>query len=456
MQKKWVYALPLILLVLFCTVRCRTASVPARVLAFNAFYKSYDSGDIGFYIDWRNNSRDKTIDSIVLSISGGIDGEEPLKYHIMEPSGVMPGTRNHISLHTIPQYSLPDGKITSLSVSVIKTRFTDGSIWKKEQDSPDITAKIDGKKGYGIFPVRLNEALAYTPSTSFMRFQADWTNLSETDSIIGIVYKITAKSPYGTPVTDLNGNDTVYLTDDYADSEWIQPGSDNNVVEQYTWYEDHSGSIYEISVCKVIGENGAVWINPDENDRILTIVNSKKGYHFSDHSSNTSVQSLVGRISEESSKCGLHMDSPEIFIKDQNYCILRYDGVDIRVELSENNEVLPVKVEFIFYSKIPFTDETNIPKSVSDKMKALRICVCASVLTDLPYEETIQRVKEYNNNEESGIDFSDPSYETIDYIYQHTDKYFSKIYFGIFAAGLELGLPFVDLFWVRSTLPEER
>lgn len=140
----------------------------------------------------------------------------------------------------------------ALEVSILQIGYTDGSLWESGENPSVMPVEIDGRKGRGTFPVQINEAVFYTSSETspFIDFQIDWTNLSETDSIIDVVYKITAKSSYGTLIPANNGDDSIYVADALSASEWTAPGSDrylNNQSVMNNEFSDKNATIYEIS-----------------------------------------------------------------------------------------------------------------------------------------------------------------------------------------------------------------
>lgn len=455
MGKNKILGLALPAVLLFLISSCGIKKPPAEILAFHAFYTGYDSGNIGFYIDWQNASDKKTVDFLILSISFHSEDVPPLRYRILEPEGIAPGEHNRTNNYEIRQEELPSMDTSSLEVSIFQIGYTDGSVWENGKNPSIVSAEIDGRKGRGAFPVKINEAVFYTSSETspFINFQVDWTNISETDNIIDVVYKITAKSSYGTVIPGKDGADAIYTANDFSGSEWSAPGSDYYFLEKSIMkleFSRDNAAIYEISVCKAVDSKGTVWENSDENDRIAVIFCGKKGYRFGNYAPDSSIQALIRRIAEEAEKYELDLGEPEIFVREQKYCILRYTGVDIRAELSETNEVLPDKVGFIYYSKgIHKPTEANL-QAYLDKMRSLRLCVCAAALTDLPYEEVKQKVAAYNHNDENHIDFEDPAYETFEEASRILDKYGIQNPCGVFAVGKDLYDPIEAFLWVRE------
>lgn len=71
-------------------------------------------------------------------------------------------------------------------------------------------------------------------------------------------------------------------------------------------------------------------------------------------------------------------------------------------------------------------------------------------MTDLPYEEAIQKVDEYNHSLESSINFEDPAYETFETKKLILDKYGISNPCGVFAVGKDLYDPMTAFLWVRE------
>lgn len=431
---------------------CSRREAPAKILAFHAFYTDYSSGSIGFYIDWQNVSSEKTVDFLILSISFDSKDAAPMRYRILEPEGIAPGTQNTRNNFEIKQVDLPSEGITSLQVSILQVGYTDGSVWENGGNPAVLSCEIDGEKGEGAFPAQINEAVFYTTSETSISIncQLNWTNRSKTASILEVVYKITAKSADGAVIPDKHGSNALFITEKFSSSQWCMSGLDHffsqGTLSIYD-FNQKSPAIYETSICKAVDSKGNVWKNLEENDKITAIFCGKKGYRFGTHASTPSIQALIHRIAEEGKKYALDLSDPELFIREQSHCILRYADVDVRAELSETNEVLPDKTGFVYYSQ-GISERTNANlQSYLDKMSALRLCICAAALTELPNQEVIQKVDAYNNNKENHIDFPDPAYETFEDLSRLLDKYGTPNPCGIFTAGKDLYDPMEAFFW---------
>lgn len=462
-KKKILIIVPILLLIsLFLFWMYIIQKAPVEIVDLEVFYIDEYHERIAFYLDCKNITHKKTVDCLILSVICNSDEQTAFQYRILEPEGVLPRT-NHVSLVDFYMGNLPVEDIATAEVFVTQVNFTDGSTWENHKMQKSIITQVDQNTGTGIFPVRINEALFYEESaTPFIyqsiHFQIDWSNISE-ESIISVTYKVTARTLDGTVILSETEDDAVYVSEFYEEpADWIQPLADNKDVLQnigiqdsVIFFRDNRAVTYEVSVCRVVTSKGVIWKNTDENDRIVVTICGKKGYAFDEDSLPPSVQSLIERIDEESQKYEMNLGTPKIFVKNHQYCVLRYPDVDIRVELSEANEVLPDKVGFVLYSKFQYEDPEIYVQSVFDKMEALRLCVCTSVLTEIPYVEAVQKISEYNSRDKDYIDFEDMSYDTFESLTNNLDENKNLVRCWVFACGKDLYYPPDKLLWVRES-----
>lgn len=463
MRKKIIIVFLLLLIIPGVLYAYSVIKVPIDFLDFQAFHIDMDSEKIAFYVDCKNPSRGKTVDSIILSVVCNSNEEQTFRYRILEPEGIAPN-EHHEYISDFSAGELPVQDITAVEIFVSQVAFRDGSAWECNGMQKTAAARVNGNKGTGIFPVRINEALVYEQEMNVfaydsIHFQIDWSNISEAESIVNVTYKVTAKKADGTVVVDENGNAAAYVSEFYREpSEWVRPISDNGNVTQYIYgseltkaFRENEAAVYEVSVCRAVTTTGTVWENSDESDFITAIMCGKKGYFFGDDSMNPSIQRVIARIDEESEKYEINLGVPRVFVKDKQYCILRYPDIDIRVELSERNEVISDKVGFIYYSKTQYDNPEEYIQSFHHKTERLRLCICTSVLTGLPYEEVKQKVSEYNNNDKDYIDFEDLSYDTFEEWVNILDEKNELVNCCVFACGKDLYYPPDKLLWVRES-----
>lgn len=461
MCKRRNFTLLLIFLWLLLTGGCgRSENAPCVLHKVNVF-RPNDFGDIAFYIDWENMTDNRSIDALILSVTCN-PGGECFRYRILEKDAVASGAHNGTNIYLMDKHELPDSEIASFVFSLFQVNFTDGTTWENDKQ-PAILAQIDDGKGSGDFPVRVNEVLFYEESANPAfnmptRFQIDWTNTSAENDIIGVIYKVVVKSEDGY-IISYNGMDAIYIFDSYNDSaKWIPPGMENldfnKELSYYSYaYREEGAAIYEVSVWKAVDSEGVVWENSDEGNVIRAVVCGKKAYAFGDYSSNESIQGLAERIENEAEKNGLELKNPQIFVRDGKYCVLRFNNADVRVELSGDNVVLADKVGVIYYAKVMQEQEISL---FYETMKLLRVSICVAALTDLPYADVVEKVNEYNRNNEEFINFDDPDYETFEGHAKILDEHGDLINCGVFAAGREVNSPVDEFLWVRESPYHEK
>lgn len=419
-NKRWML-LCLMLGILLFLGGCGKEETPVEILTLHAFCPNYDRRDIVLYIDLQNQSGQKEIDGVNLEIACNTDDEQTFQCWLLEPEGILPDMHNQKTLMTLQHSELPEDEIYSLAVSLRQVNFTDGSVWKNENSSPDLTVEVDGEKGTGTFPVRLNEALFFEGSAhpswvDPIYFQVDWTNILQEGDILAATYRIKAKTSDGSVIS--NGEeDGFYIYEYYADnSEWVASGMHNDVVthsiDDHVFVEkcrEKGAVVYEITISRVIDAEGIVWENQDSDGGIVSVLCEKKGYAFQEESTNESVTELISRIAKRAKQYGIEMEKPLVFISEHSHCVLRYENIDIRVELSDTDTVLPEKVAFVYYSKLQYNDMESYVQSVLDQISALRLCICPAVLCQQPYEELMERLESYNEDPDTYLGYDDPS-----------------------------------------------
>lgn len=423
---------------------CGKAANPVEIIQLNVFHIYNDEDTVGIYIKWRNISDDKIIDALTLSVCSDLD-EEPFECQIFEPDGIMPGLYNNEHIFAINEYEAPLKDIKVLSIVISEVCFTDGSRWEANAQEQPVLAEVDGQKGEGEFPARLNSVFFYgegrdSQTYESVKFQVDWTNISQTNSIIDVVYKIVVKSGDGNVICDEDGEDAIYVSDYFNPYVQVSSLSDYSEIKYLngptvSLLRENDAVLYELSICKVVNSQGIVWENHDPDSGIKVAVNGKKGFAFSNSCSNESIQELIERIAEEGGKQGLDLGLPDVFVQEQEYCVLRYADVDVRVELARDNEVSPYKVRFAVYSQPSDMDPEVWIQDLKEKMNPFRLCICAAVLTDLPYTEVIQKVGEYNQNNMESIEFNDTSYAFFEKSFLYNNEYGDTALYGMVAVG---------------------
>lgn len=430
---------------------------PAALCAFRPFRTGPDAGRAGFYIDWQNTSRGKAIDSLLVSISG--PQGFALDIRLQEAEGVAPRGHNTRKITALDEPELAALEPGALRLSLRQVNFTDGSFWEAEE-AEALPADVEG--GAGEFPVELRQALFYEESerpskAAPIRFQSDWANRSESESVIGVTYRIVARTAEGEAVPDALGNPVSYVSEFFEDPvDWVAPGSKNKVfLESLSAYpaasafRENGAARFELSVCRCVDSSGRVWENPDEAAAVQAVLTGKKGYSFLREEPGPSVAALIGRM--EASGLG----QPAVFVEDGSFCVLRYEDVDVRVELSADNEVLPDSVSFVYYSLRQSGDFAGYVESVIGQMDRLRRCVCPAVLTGLSaggLEEVLDAysIEDHLENPYGQVRIGGEAYETFEGITNVLDERSNIVLCDVFAMGKELGDPVAGFLWVRG------
>lgn len=454
------------LIPLLLAAGCGTAQ-PAALLSFRPFRIGPDAEEIGFYIDWQNTSKGKTIDSLILSVSGFSDSSQSIQ--LQEAEGVLPQGHNNRKIIVLNQPGLASVEPDALSLSLHQVNFTDGSFWEAAGTSAALPADVDVETDAGRFPVELKQALFYEelarPSkVAPLHFQSDWINCSELESIIGVTYQIIAKTADGKTIPDMRGNDVSYVSEFYEEpQQWVDPSSKNKIFTESiptfpaaSAFRENGAVRFELSVCRCIDSSGRVWENSDNAVPIQAVLTGKKGYSFLRETPNPSIAALIDRIAREASRTGIELASPAVFIEDESFCVLRYEDVDVRVELSADNEVLPDSVAFVYYSVKQFWDFENYVESVINQMDLLRCCICPAVLTVSGSPELSQALDAYSiedhfDNPYGQVQINGSSYETFEELSNILDERSNIVLCDVFAMGRELSNPSDGFFWVRES-----
>ena len=433
--------------------------LPAVIDAFHIYSTEMDSPGAGqFFVEWTSFSEEKTIESIYLSVTGdfaertGEDADQnpgEITFRFMVPDGAKPGDH---SVHTEKFDGFAED--TEYTAEITRICFTDGRILEGERLSNSVTAAMWGSRGEGEFPARLNEASFWRESEGATKvdFQADWTNLSENTEIRGVIYRIAAFLPDGSPVTSENGEEAVLYYSSWEDIP-VLPGQRNQNGGGRLYEYDHSwlqgSSIFEISIARVIDRTGTVWDAPEGKRTASCILTGRKGYVFEDIEGYPAVRTFVQNLAESFSKNSLNYDNPDVFIREHEYCVLCYPDLDIRVELTAENEISPDKVSFIWYGSFPD------PEGVDIILGKIRLAVYPVVLAEIDPAEAVEKITAFNTNQRSYIDFTDQRYDTFEDGGRILDAYGYPVLMMVEAAGKDLYYPSDFFLWAKG-YPYER
>ena len=426
-----------------------------------------------FYIDWINNIEGKTIDRINLKIVGRFltnDFFYGLKtladypviektFHLLEPQGVRKSEHNRGELQECT-YLFAESEPYTVKISEIY--FTDGSMLEGDGLSNIVTTSMWANKGEEPIPVKLNEACFWNWSEDFssLVFHIDWTNQSKNINVFGVIYKIVGKNSDGTIVEDENAQEAVvYYT--AIEQESIATGESN---QNYTGYlyayaEDWIRwvRIVDVSIVRVIDTTGLVWDIPENERTITCIVSGKKGYFFSDEDNYPFVNALIEKFDTCLHQIGIDCKSPLVYVRDGEYCVLRYEDFDVRVELTKENAIKSDKISIISYNDIRYgtENERDDMEKVVEKNGQLRLALFPIVLTEIDPEESIEKISDYNNNKRGYIDFTDQSYDTFEDVGNILNEKKEKLLIWISSVGRDLYYPLSELLWAKKPVYEE-
>jgi len=273
MKKHYCLILEVTLFCLFLLGSCSKGEKPITILAFHPFKPTSNCNDLAFYTEWKNNSNKYAVDSLILHLSSASDSKSNFSIQIVEPKSVAPQERNNKTIIYLNENDLPNLQPdTTLEIRIQQVNFADKPSWEDNLNlgKSDCSAAIDSGKRIGIYPIVLNQALFYetSPNPSMsdsLNFQVDWTNISETSSIIGLVYRITARTADGSIVYNTNGESCSFISCYYKDpSQWIPPSSDNKVFMEKipasiaSAFRENHASVFEISIYKAIDSYGII------------------------------------------------------------------------------------------------------------------------------------------------------------------------------------------------------
>ena len=435
---------------------------PVEITAFRIFGDNMENPyHKWYYLEWKNTG-EKTIDSISLLISGrfqqsgGEPEEQTLTIKILEPDGIH---RNQHNRNRIQQLdSLMENEQYTLQATEIS--YTDGTVFTVEQICPPIETTMWDERGEGEMPVRLNEACFWMSSANADRidYQIDWTNRSSNKEILGVIYRIVPKDTWGNPLKNDEGEDMLFYETSISMDDCIGPGQDNRAYEGSLslWFNHglEQARMLDLSIARAIDATGAVWENPQADRTVTCILSGKKGYAFDGGEEYPAVMALAEQIDAQLSEYGLSFSSPEIYVKPQKYCVLRYPDLDVRAELTEENNISPEKVGFALYSPHPNGDQEKI-RAILDQTSELRLAIIPSVLTEIPRDKAVAQISDYNENDLGYIDFDDQTYDTFEEIANIYAADGSVLVVTFAAFGRDLYNPTNDLIWAKEPAYEE-
>jgi hypothetical protein len=389
------------------------ASGPVQIQDISLYDANYgnEKSNTMLYLSWKNEAKGMTADSLELVIKGSFGGEsegqESIRYRISLPEGIAPGEESS-SVYEVPGL-LTKGKY---KISVSRVSFTDGTVWNSGKNPSAKSASVDGRKGKGM-PASLEEMNYYEQrADSFYRdMNVLWINKGD-KPLRGVVYEVLAYDAEGNRTSGYNAEpENVYIP--VYEEVSVMPGEAQDTYHislNSKYYLFKESRYIELRIVKAIAEDGTVYTAA--GDTLKAYFGSKKAYNFGNEK-NSAVKKLGNKVTAALKKYGIKKSKPLIYVREGDFAILRYDDIDIRVELTKKGKLSPYMVSFVtFYTRGAFIDQIEEGVSVRDMNVAKAILPC--VLTKMKKKEILEKVDEFYHNDRSYIDFSDHSYDTFD------------------------------------------
>ncbi len=415
----------LLKLTVFCLIIATAAvqggcfsRLPADLIKANLFNLNYDEArdSIYLYIDWLNRTSNYTADQIEIVIEGQFDetytdgNQMILRFLCTETVG--PGMHGKI---TEPLQHLLVSE--EYKIYIHQVRYTDGSYWDNENCEGSQKRLVNGTKGKGSFPVSLLEVNYYAQNSrtnADRDFNTLWKN-DGTEMLRGVVYRVRACDENMQVIIGKDGRPhEAYIESFY--SHMTFPGLNNPIyhysmpVIKYRWIM-HTPAL-EVSVVQAITEDGTVY-ETDDPVCICAGFLGKKGYAFLSEMDHGDIRDMIGSLEKEFSNYDLNYRDPRVMINHKHYCILRYDDLDIRLDLDENDKVKHTIVSYVLY--LPqYSGDDEEWERINAIEDSLPYAVYSAVLTEIPHDELIEKIDEFPGSRQFHYDFSDREYRTFE------------------------------------------
>ena len=166
------------------------------------------------------------------------------------------------------------------------------------------------------------------------------------------------------------------------------------------------------------------------------------------------MKKLGNKVTAALKKYGIKKSKPLIYVREGDFAILRYDDIDLRVELTKKGKLSPYMVSFVtFYTRGEFIDQIEEGVSVRDMNVAKSILPC--VLTKMKKKEILEKVDEFYHNDKSYIDFSDHSYDTFDDFSTIFSEDGAMLISEVLGVGVDFDYyPLNSMFWAYDSIYE--
>ena len=434
---------------------CSRKAGPVKINDLSFYNPEFgeDNLKMKMYLSWTNTEKDMTADSLELVLKGkfggGSEGEESIRYRISLKDGLLPGE----SLSSVYDVEgLLSGR--KYTVSVSRVSFTDGTVWSAKKPVRVGSAAVDGRKGKGM-PASLEECNYYEQREGavFRDLNALWINKGK-KPLRGVVYELLAYDAEGNRVKNWEGYEkTVYMP--AYDEELTQPGSIQSLyhlrLDRLSSYIDESAYL-EVRIVKAIAEDGTVY-TASKGGSLKAYFGSKKAYNFGNETSGA-VKRLGNKVRSALKKYDIKESKPQIYIREGDFALLRFDDIDLRVELTEKGKVSPYTVSIVkYYTRGEFIDQIVEGVSVREMNVAKAVLPC--VLKKIKKNEILEKVDEFYHNDKAYIDFGDRSYDTFDDFSTIFSEDGGRLICEVLGVGIDFDYyPLNALFWGYDSIYE--
>ncbi len=402
----------------FILCGCGKSAGGVKIKDLSLYTLEYEADPKNGYmnLEFENTSKNKSIDLLELSFEGNFLVQESsqeegkventtVKYRILDQEGIEPRSAYESTDVSIP--GLMDGENYRISIS--KVRFTDGSSWNAEKAS-SFNVKVNGNKGKGM-PISLEELNYYEKSQdAIVRFiNVLWRNNGD-KPIKGLTYEISCLGSNGEILKDSEGSPKViYL--DTAKKYSYYPGTINDEYSLNFMRSLTDVPIISVRIIKAVAEDGTVYDGSNANALRATFL-GKKEYAFG-NAKNTEIAKVEKSIRRSLKSLGKSVSAPLIYIREGDFAVIRYDDLDIRIELKDSGKIDPLMASFVSY--IPYSEykEKVENNDFFDDERDMSIALFTNILTQLSAEELKQKITEFYQNYSTYIDLNDRSYDTL-------------------------------------------
>ena len=434
---------------------CACSARTTQITKLNLYTKEVSSNPMVYmHLEWYN-AENLTADALEVSFRGNFtdkyQDEEQVVIRLLCPEGVSKAQTGIVDDHEMK--FLLDGE--TYEAELTKVTYSDGSVYIPEQTETR-TAAVNTMIN-SPFPALLEEMNVYCQYEGDRNrdINVSWTNDSD-QPLKGVIFKVTGWNLDKTVCKDSNGEDAAAYIPSFPENG-ISPGEKSPDYHfdlswySYSWIEN--ARAYDVSIWRAVTQDGTVYENSSDSNKVSAVLLGKKGYAFSDSTDSAPVKKLISNLEKAFSDYDLPFENPKIFIRKKDYCLLRYDDLDVRVELNQDGSISKGTASFVYYFKRSLISDETEKQKILDTCASLRLSVYPAVLTDIPRDEVVRKIEEFNNNDLEYIDFSDTSYDTFEESTLLYDEF--KFYYVcmVEACGKNFDYyPSVDLFFAYDTI----